>query len=287
MAGTHTPQAPSPTLLITSREQTEVCVRASERRVPEKAIMDGVGDLDVSDASLPSLCKNRLRCTRQALPQHRVCSRHRLRVTCLSTRRLRSGLRVIILHGDGGRSRWRQSSKSSRRNSGNSSRAVGISITCPARPVRESMNTHAAPPSDKPWASLRPLSTALAGLVADHASWHLPELAPICQAPACTHTISAQHQGKYTPPVVVWLRQEMRLADNPALSAAAATGAPVIPVWILAPDEEQGGGRSRARQGTGCTTRSTSSSTRWRRSARGSCCETAPRTAAGAASSSC
>ena len=39
----------------------------------------------------------------------------------------------------------------------------------------------------------------------------------------------------------MWLRQEMRLADNPALSAAAATGAPVIPVWILAPDEEQGG----------------------------------------------
>jgi deoxyribodipyrimidine photo-lyase len=33
----------------------------------------------------------------------------------------------------------------------------------------------------------------------------------------------------------------MRLADNPALSAAAATRRPVIPLWVLAPDDEEGG----------------------------------------------
>jgi deoxyribodipyrimidine photo-lyase len=34
-------------------------------------------------------------------------------------------------------------------------------------------------------------------------------------------------------PVIVWFRQDLRLADNPALAAAADTGAPVIPVYIL------------------------------------------------------
>jgi deoxyribodipyrimidine photo-lyase len=36
----------------------------------------------------------------------------------------------------------------------------------------------------------------------------------------------------------VWLRHDLRLADNPALQAAAATGAPVVPVYIWAPEEE-------------------------------------------------
>jgi deoxyribodipyrimidine photo-lyase len=34
-------------------------------------------------------------------------------------------------------------------------------------------------------------------------------------------------------PVVVWFRQDLRLADNPALIAAAETGAPVVPLYIL------------------------------------------------------
>lgn len=34
-------------------------------------------------------------------------------------------------------------------------------------------------------------------------------------------------------PVLVWLRQDLRLTDNPALAAAAATGRPVIPVYLL------------------------------------------------------
>ncbi|MEQ9198838.1 MAG: deoxyribodipyrimidine photo-lyase, partial [Rhodospirillales bacterium] len=36
-----------------------------------------------------------------------------------------------------------------------------------------------------------------------------------------------------TQPVIVWFRDDLRLADNPALSAAAASGAPVLAVYIL------------------------------------------------------
>jgi deoxyribodipyrimidine photo-lyase len=39
-----------------------------------------------------------------------------------------------------------------------------------------------------------------------------------------------------TAPVIMWFRQDLRLADNPALHAAAATGAPVIPLYILDDD---------------------------------------------------
>jgi deoxyribodipyrimidine photo-lyase len=34
-------------------------------------------------------------------------------------------------------------------------------------------------------------------------------------------------------PVILWFRQDLRLADNPALSHAAETGRPVVPVYIL------------------------------------------------------
>jgi deoxyribodipyrimidine photo-lyase len=34
-------------------------------------------------------------------------------------------------------------------------------------------------------------------------------------------------------PEIVWLRDDLRLADNPALSAAAASGAPVVVVYVL------------------------------------------------------
>jgi deoxyribodipyrimidine photo-lyase len=37
---------------------------------------------------------------------------------------------------------------------------------------------------------------------------------------------------------IVWFRQDLRLQDNPALHAAVATGAPVIPVYIWSPEEE-------------------------------------------------
>ena len=39
-------------------------------------------------------------------------------------------------------------------------------------------------------------------------------------------------------PTLLWFRQDLRLADNPALLAAIARDAPIIPVFIHAPDEE-------------------------------------------------
>ena len=39
-----------------------------------------------------------------------------------------------------------------------------------------------------------------------------------------------------TSPTIVWLRQDLRLSDNPALQAAIARGGPVIPVFILDDD---------------------------------------------------
>lgn len=49
-------------------------------------------------------------------------------------------------------------------------------------------------------------------------------------------------------PVIVWFRQDLRLADNPALRDAAQTGAPILPLFVL-DDETPGawkwGGASR------------------------------------------
>ena len=39
-------------------------------------------------------------------------------------------------------------------------------------------------------------------------------------------------------PVLVWFRDDLRLADNPALAAAVNRGHPIIPVFIWAPEEE-------------------------------------------------
>ena len=36
---------------------------------------------------------------------------------------------------------------------------------------------------------------------------------------------------------IVWFRQDLRLADNPALAAAVDSGARVVPVWIDEPAE--------------------------------------------------
>ena len=49
-------------------------------------------------------------------------------------------------------------------------------------------------------------------------------------------------------PTIVWLRQDLRLADNPALHAAAQRSGPVVVVYVLAGGEEGGwppGGASR------------------------------------------
>lgn len=41
-----------------------------------------------------------------------------------------------------------------------------------------------------------------------------------------------------TSPVLVWFRDDLRLADNPALAAAVSRGQPIIPVFLWAPEEE-------------------------------------------------
>jgi deoxyribodipyrimidine photo-lyase len=51
-----------------------------------------------------------------------------------------------------------------------------------------------------------------------------------------------------TAPVILWLRRDLRLADQPALAAAVESGAPVIPVYILddeTPKHRKMGGASR------------------------------------------
>ncbi|MGE0257038.1 MAG: deoxyribodipyrimidine photo-lyase [Alphaproteobacteria bacterium] len=42
-----------------------------------------------------------------------------------------------------------------------------------------------------------------------------------------------------TRPVIVWFRRDLRLADNPAFAGAVATGAPVLPLYVL--DDETPG----------------------------------------------
>ncbi len=44
--------------------------------------------------------------------------------------------------------------------------------------------------------------------------------------------------GSKAQPTIVWLRQDLRLGDQPALQAAALRGAPVLIVYIWAPQEE-------------------------------------------------
>ena len=43
-------------------------------------------------------------------------------------------------------------------------------------------------------------------------------------------------------PVILWFRRDLRLADNPSLTHAVATGRPVVPVYIL---DDAGDGRAR------------------------------------------
>ena len=55
-------------------------------------------------------------------------------------------------------------------------------------------------------------------------------------------------------PVLLWLRQDLRLADHPALAAAAATGRPIVPVYVFddeTPKPWAPGGASRWWLGTG------------------------------------
>jgi deoxyribodipyrimidine photo-lyase len=52
-------------------------------------------------------------------------------------------------------------------------------------------------------------------------------------------TTVSKNSGNRQSPVIVWFREDLRLADNPALAAALETERPVIPLYIL--DEETQG----------------------------------------------
>ena len=58
--------------------------------------------------------------------------------------------------------------------------------------------------------------------------------------------MSSQHS-----PIIVWFRRDLRLSDHPALSAAAQTGRPMVPVYILDPLAEALGAAPKWRLGLG------------------------------------
>ena len=53
------------------------------------------------------------------------------------------------------------------------------------------------------------------------------------------------------PPVIWWIRRDLRLCDNPALTAAVSSGAPVLPVYILDAQDEALGAAPKFRLGLG------------------------------------
>ncbi len=52
-------------------------------------------------------------------------------------------------------------------------------------------------------------------------------------------------------PIIIWFRRDLRLSDHPALSAAARSGRPVVPVFILDPMTEALGAAPKWRLGLG------------------------------------
>ncbi|KAF7658776.1 hypothetical protein LDENG_00008170 [Lucifuga dentata] len=70
-----------------------------------------------------------------------------------------------------------------------------------------------------------------------------------------TNSLQTRFGGKLSPPlitqetevqkrpapVLLWLRRDLRLCDNPALIGSLELGAPVIPVFIWSPEEEEEG----------------------------------------------
>ena len=52
-------------------------------------------------------------------------------------------------------------------------------------------------------------------------------------------------------PAIWWIRRDLRLADNPALVAALASGQPVIPLFILEECAESLGAAAKWRLGLG------------------------------------
>ena len=56
------------------------------------------------------------------------------------------------------------------------------------------------------------------------------------------HVVGLPCSPSAQPPVLLWFRRDLRLCDNPALIGSLEVGAPVIPVFIWSPEEEEGPG---------------------------------------------
>ena len=52
-------------------------------------------------------------------------------------------------------------------------------------------------------------------------------------------------------PLIYWVRRDLRLSDHPALTAAVATGRPVVPLFILDAETEALGAAAKWRLGLG------------------------------------
>ncbi len=50
-------------------------------------------------------------------------------------------------------------------------------------------------------------------------------------------------------PLILWFRRDLRLADHPMLTAAVASGRPLIPLFILDPQTEALGAAAKWRLG--------------------------------------
>ena len=69
--------------------------------------------------------------------------------------------------------------------------------------------------------------------------------------PAGSGTCGEGIAGLSEAPVILWFRRDLRLGDHAALTAAAASGRPVIPVFILDPETEALGTAPKWRLGLG------------------------------------
>ena len=58
-------------------------------------------------------------------------------------------------------------------------------------------------------------------------------------ASALDYTLGMNNSSNSSGPAIVWFRQDLRLADNPALAHAQSQHSTVIPVYIHSPEEEE------------------------------------------------
>ncbi|XP_068168215.1 deoxyribodipyrimidine photo-lyase [Antennarius striatus] len=63
-----------------------------------------------------------------------------------------------------------------------------------------------------------------------------------CRKGAGQRGVGLPRSPSAPPPLLLWFRRDLRLCDNPALVGSLEVGAPVIPIFIWSPEEEEGPG---------------------------------------------